>query len=83
MSRISVIGPARDHNRADKAGERIHPDPAEQAAEHQADDDQNGDRGIGQHVNDRGAQVVVAMRGGRRGVMMVMHGMIVIMRRGR
>ena len=53
--------PVGDDHRADQAGQRVHPEPAESARQQQSDDDQNGYGGIGHHVNHRGPHVVVAV----------------------
>src|ERR1700727_1737727 len=53
--------PARNHQSADETGERVHPEPAERACQQQAGDDQHRYGGIGHHMNDRGAHIVVAM----------------------
>src|SRR5712671_2383249 len=55
------IGPARDHDRAKEACQRIHPDPSQKAGEQEPEDDQHRDGRIRDHVDHRGAQVVVAM----------------------
>src|SRR3981189_3245212 len=55
------IGPARDHDRAEEACQRIHPDPSQKAGEQEPEDDQHRDGRLRYHVEHRGAQVVVAM----------------------
>ena len=60
------VGPGGDDDRADDADERVHEGPAEIPSEREPDDDQERNRRVGQHVNDGGAHVVVAVRGGVR-----------------
>ncbi len=58
-----AIGPAGDDASPDDAGERVHPKPAKGAGEQQADDHKHRHGGVGDHMDDGGAHVVVA--GGR------------------
>ena len=53
--------PVGDDERADEAGQRVHPEPTERARQQQSDNDQNRYRGIGQNVNDGGPHIVVAV----------------------
>ncbi len=59
--------PVGDNERADQAGQRVHPDPAECARQQQPDNDQNGYGGIGQDMNDGGPHIVVAVMRAMRG----------------
>ena len=54
-------GPARDHDRADDADDRIGPAPLQDHRGDQRRDGEHGGRGIGQHMDVGGAQIVVAM----------------------
>ena len=54
--------PTGDHAGSDDARERVHPEPAERTGEQQADNHQHRYRGVGDHVDDRGPHVVVALR---------------------
>ena len=54
------VGPACDHAGTNDAHQRVDPEPAEGAGEQQAQDDEHGDGGVREDVNDRGAHVVVA-----------------------
>ncbi len=56
------VGPGGDHDRADETDDRIHPVPAEEAAEQQAHYHEGRDRGVRQHMDDGAAHVVVPMR---------------------
>ena len=56
-----AISPSGDDHRANQAGDRIHPGPAEQAAEQQADNDHHRNRSVAQHVDDGGTHIVVAL----------------------
>ncbi len=53
--------PVGDDDRADEAGQRVHPEPAERARQQQSDDHQHRDGGVGHHVNDGGPHIVVAV----------------------
>ena len=64
--------PVRDDKRADQAGKRIHPEPAEGARQQQPDNDHDGDGGIGQDMNDGGPHVVVAVMGAVRSLVIVL-----------
>src|SRR6202040_1265445 len=56
------IGPGCDHDGAEQAGGWIHPDPAEQPAEREADDDEYRNCRVGSHMHNSRAEVVVAVR---------------------
>src|SRR5262249_40693637 len=74
------VGPGRGNKSAEQASGGICPHPAEQQAQRQADDNNDRDRGVSRHVDDRRAQIVVAVRGMVSMVMLVvMVGMFVAM----
>ena len=73
VSRISDADQLAMTQRADHAGSRVHPQPTERPGEAEADDDQHGDRGVGHHMHDCRAHVVVARRGAM-GVFMLLEG---------
>src|SRR6202008_4255597 len=54
--------PGRDHDGAEQASGRIHPDPPEQAAEGEADNHEYRYRCVGKDEHDRDPQLVVAVR---------------------
>src|SRR5215469_2529978 len=56
------IGPGRDYDRADETNGRIHPDPAEQAAECQPDNHEYGHGSVGKNMHDGRAQIIVPVR---------------------
>ena len=62
MSRIRPADQLAITQRADEAGERVHPKPAEAARQQQADDDENRNRRVGHHMDQGRAHVVVAMQ---------------------
>ena len=64
--------PICDNERADQAGKRVHPEPAERARQQQPDNDQDGNAGIGQDVNDRGPHIVVAVIPAVRSIVIVL-----------
>jgi len=63
--------PTHDHHRCDQAHRRIHPEPAELAPQHQTDDHQHRNRGIGHDVHESGAQIVIAMNAVVMGMMVI------------
>jgi hypothetical protein len=65
------IGPSGDNDSANEADHRIHPRPAEKAAQQKGDDDKERDRGVGQDVHDGGAHIVVAVCVGAGGFVIV------------
>ena len=56
------IGPAGDHEGADDSCQRVHPEPTERERQRQSYNDENGNRRVGDDVNDRGPHVVIARR---------------------
>src|SRR5579863_6982629 len=70
--------PARDDERADKACQRVHPDPAELARQQQADDHQHRDRSVSRDMDDGGAHIVVAVMRFMSGVLGVILSVIVV-----
>ena len=58
-----AVRPASDDGGTDNARQRVHPEPAKRADEHQARDHKHGHCGIGHDVDNGGAHVVVAPSG--------------------
>ncbi|KAH0444427.1 hypothetical protein KCU90_g955, partial [Aureobasidium melanogenum] len=57
-----AVRPVCNHQRADDTGERVHPEPAKCAGQHEAYDRQHGNRRIRHHVDVRRPDVVVTGR---------------------
>jgi hypothetical protein len=56
-----AVAPAGDNAGANDAGERVHLEPAEDAGQGQTNNDEYRDGGIGHHVDNGGAQVVIML----------------------
>ena len=55
------VGPGGDHQSADDAHHGIHPNPSQEARGRKAQNGEHGYRGIGCHVNEGRAQIVIAV----------------------
>src|SRR6266404_8780971 len=63
--------PIGDHKRADEAGKRVHPEPAERTGREQPHNDQNGYGGISHDMNNGSPHSVVAVMRAMRGLVIV------------
>src|SRR5579872_2085789 len=61
-----AVRPTRDDEGADHADERIDPQPIESAGEDKPGNDQDGDRGVGEDMDQSRAHIVVARRRANR-----------------
>src|SRR5207245_8702488 len=60
-----------DHKRADEAGKRVHPEPAERTGREQPHNDQNGYGGISHDMNNGSPHIVVAVMRAMRNIVIV------------